>query len=131
MYKNSILIPVVLYISVFLCSFNHHLSDNAKIEINIHGVDHDFLREGIEIAQFNQMSIQFRDEIMVVQAFQITLARGTRSIDISDVRGNSFNLRKYIRMARPGDRIVIEVKRTSADDDLNSQTTTIFVLKVL
>lgn len=130
MKKISLLIPFALFCSVFLCALAYGFTASSQIDIFVKGVDHDILKEGIRPAQFGELSIGLKDEDKQIKAFQITLARGNRAVDISDVRGNTFDLKKYSSKARAGDRIVIEVKTTARQGDSISPSASIVVLVV-
>lgn len=130
MKKISLLIPVTLFCSVFLFALAHGFTANSQIDISVKGVDHDIVKEGIRPAEFGELSIGLKDEDHQIEAFQITLARGNRAVDISNVRGSTFNLKKYTSMARAGDRIVIEIKSTAKQGDSLSPSVSIVALAV-
>lgn len=130
MKKISLLISFTLFCSVFLFALAHGFTAISQIDISVKGVDHDIVKEGIRPVEFGELSIGLKDENTQIEAFQITLARGNRAVDISDVRGNTFNLKKYSSMARAGDRIVIKVKSTTNKNDSLSPTAFIVALAV-
>ena len=111
--KASGLLFSFLFILVLFCSsFAILPGEDFEIKYLIKGVSHE-LTDGIKPSEFGELTISSSNKEIKVEAFQITLARGNRAVEITDVNGDKFNLRKYYGTARSGDRIVIEVKELS------------------
>jgi hypothetical protein len=130
MKKPRLLIPFILFSSVCLTAWADGFKPDSLIYISVSGVDHDIEKEGIRPVEFGELSMGSKDDDMQTEAFQITLAHGNRAVDVSDVRGNTFNLKKYASAARAGDSIVIEVKSATNKNDSLSPGAVIVVLAV-
>lgn len=109
MNKNrfSILILVVLALSTL--SFVNAPKDQSKYKITIKGVHRDFLSTGLKSSEFGNLKIESNDTNVKIESFQVTLARGNRAVDVTEVEGSSCDLKKFVNLARPGDRMVLEV----------------------
>lgn len=125
MKKSSFLLLTILLVVFPASAFIQPSFDGPNFKYSIKGVNHD-LKDGSKISEFNELRIETGDKDLVIESFQITLARGNRAIEVTDVNGSIFDLRKYIRKARSGDRIVIEIKKLS--DGTNAHS--VFALKV-
>lgn len=108
--KNSILFRLtILLVALLASAFVQSSFDGPQIKYLIKGVSHD-LKKGLEPSEFEELRIETEDKDLKVESFQITHARGNRAIEVTYVNGNTFDLRKYTRKVRNGDRLVIEVK---------------------
>jgi hypothetical protein len=131
MKKLPLLFAIFVLLSVLISSFTLLTSEEPNFKISIKGVDHD-LHDGLKPSEFAEMTIESKDENIKIEAFEITLARGNRAIEISQVKSNSFNLHKYTGIARSGDRIVVEVKKISnKNESLSPNNYTVIAIKVI
>lgn len=129
MKKSSLLLAYSLLI-LFLSSFTIHPLEDSKVKISIKGVDH-AIKDGLKPSEFGELKIESTSQDMKIESMEITLARGNRAVEVSQVIGNSFNLRRYVNRARSGDRIVIEVKKMNSEDEpLSSDNNYIVAIKV-
>jgi len=103
---------------------------SSEFKITVSGVDHDYLNDGLKPSEFAELKIESKYDSIVIDSFQITLARGNRAIDISTVKSNKFNLRKYISYARSGDRIVIEIKKSNENNGSSLPSISVITIKV-
>lgn len=123
---TSLLFSFLLFLTT---SFTISTNVNADIKLSIKGIGHD-LKEGLKPAEFGELTIESSNKNIKIEAFQITLARGNRAIEISDVKGNKFDLRKYDGYARSGDRIVIEIKKVS-DPTFSQQALSVWAIRII
>ena len=106
-------------IFILLCTSGYHLYaiHDLQIDYRVKGVYHT-LNDGIAKSEFNEISLTTNHDLRI-EKFTITLSRGNRAVKTMDIKGDRFDLRKFISVVRSGDYIVIEVKKFSAklDDD--------------
>lgn len=127
--KNSHFLFLVLFsLTVFTSSFNFLSIDDLEFKYLIKGVTHE-LNEGLKPSEFDKLTIELTNHEIKIEAFQITLSRGNRAVNISDVKSNTFNLRKFYGEARSGDRIVIEIKKLS-DQTISKNAATVMTIRV-
>lgn len=112
MKASGLLFSFVFIFILFTSSFTILPIVDFEIKFLIKGVDYE-LKEGLKPSELNELTIESSNQEIKVEAFQVTLARGNRAVEISDVVGNKFNLRKFSSDARSGDRIVVEIKKLS------------------
>lgn len=117
MKKSQFLFLILFSITLVTSSFTFLLFHDLKINYNytVKGVYQD-LNDGITMAWFGELTLTTNQDLEVV-AFEVTLARANRPVKSFKVNGNRFNLRNFIRIARSGDYIVIEIKKLSGPRD--------------
>lgn len=109
---KSLLLPtlcIVLMSSFISASTTTSLND---FTIKVNGLENrNVMTEGISASEFATMTIQTNDENRQIKGFEISLARGNQLVSLpgKTVIGNSFDLKTYSALARPGDRIVIKL----------------------
>jgi len=84
------------------------LIDGQNFKISIAGVEHEIIG-GLKPSEFSKLTIESKDESIKIESFEITLARGNRSVSVSNIQSNNFDLRDFIGKARSGDVIVIQI----------------------
>ncbi len=124
-YINSIFVLLTILMFSFILPLK-----SSEFKITVSGVDHDYLNDGLKPSEFAELKIESKYDSIVIDSFQITLARGNRAIDISTVKSNKFNLRKYISYARSGDRIVIEIKKSNENNGSSLPSISVITIKV-
>lgn len=128
--KNSrYLISAFVVFTVFIFSFTPASDETSDVKISIKGLNHDW-RDGLKPSEFAEMTIESIDVSIAIDELQITLARGNRAVDFSSVKSGSFNLRNYTGNARAGDRIVVEIKKSTDKIDSSSLYNSVIVIKV-
>ena len=128
--KNSrYLISALLLFTVFIFSFTPASDETSDIKVSIKGLNHDW-RDGLKPSEFAVMMVEAVDKNITIDGLQITLARGNRAVDFSSVKSGSFNLRNYTGNARAGDRIVVEIKKSTDIIDSSSLYNSVIVIKV-
>lgn len=120
---------VLFVLTLVVSSFTIFFVEEPNFKISIAGVNHE-LKDGLNPSEFAKMTIESKDENVNVKSFEITLARGARAISIKTYEGNTVDLNQLKTNARPGDRIVIDIKSTNMENESTSPTNTIFVIKV-
>ena len=120
---------VLFVLTLVVSSFTIFFVEERNFKISIAGVNHE-LKDGLNPSEFAKMTIESKDENVNVKSFEITLARGSRAISIKTYEGNTVDLNQLKTNARPGDRIVIDIKSTNMENESTSPTNTIFVIKV-
>ncbi len=120
---------VLFVLTLVVSSFTIFFVEERNFKISIAGVNHE-LKDGLNPSEFAKMTIESKDENVNVKSFEITLARGARAISIKTYEGNTVDLNQLKTNARPGDRIVIDIKSTNMENESTSPTNTIFVIKV-
>lgn len=128
MKASGLLFSFVLTFALFTSSFTILPNEDFEIQFLIKGVDHE-LKEGLKPSELSELTIVYSNQEIKVEAFQVTLARGNRAIEISDVMGNKFNLRKFSDSARSGDRIVVEVKKLN-DQTYLQKAVSVFAIRI-
>lgn len=117
-------------LSFIICSFTFLPQEYFSYQISISGVDHDFTQVGLKTSELAEMTIKSNDENSKIVSFEITLARGSRAISVTNVKGNKFPLQKLKGQARSGDRLVIELK-VSNDKEPDSSATQVIALRII
>lgn len=112
MKKSFFFSAIFVLLSLSLPSFSQLPIEYLEFKYSIKGVERDF-EDGLKPSEFAELTIETANQNITITAFQITLARGNRAVEISNVESNKFNLKKFADQARTGDRIVIEVKKLS------------------
>ena len=120
---------VLFVLTLVVSSFTIFFVEEHNFKISIAGVNHE-LKDGLNPSEFAKMTIESKDENVNVKSFEITLACGSRAISIKTYEGNTVDLNQLKTNARPGDRIVIDIKSTNMENESTSPTNTIFVIKV-
>ena len=54
-----------------------------------------------------------KDASYRIREVEVTLARGTRPAHVQKFRSQKLNLSQFVAQARPGDRLVIEIKKVT------------------
>jgi hypothetical protein len=119
----------ILVLAVLSNAFAFLSTDEPGFKISIAGVNHE-LKDGLNPSEFAKLTIESKDEKINVQSFEITLARGSRAISITKYEGNIVDLNLLKANARSGDRIVIDIKSMSIENESSSPANAIFVIKV-
>ena len=128
--KKSSLLLAYSFLILFISSFTIYPMEDSKLQITIKGVDHP-LQDGLKPSEFAELKVESTIQDIKIESLEITLARGNRAVENSQVKGNSFNLRKYVGRARSGDRIVIEIKKMNSENEsLSANTNHIIAIKV-
>jgi len=122
-------LSVLFVLTLVISSFTTFFVDELNFEISVAGVNHE-LKEGLKPAEFAKLTIESKDEKIKVKSFEITLARGSRAISITTYEGNIVDLNLLKANARSGDRIVIDIKSMSIENESSSPANAIFVIKV-
>jgi len=110
MKKIPFLFVLLVLPTMSMHTFANLPAGDVLYKISIKGVDHDFIHDGLKPSEFAEMTIECNDENRNIEAFEISLARGSRAISVITVEGNQFALQRYKSQARAGDRLVIEIK---------------------
>ncbi|MDN5211896.1 hypothetical protein QQ020_07530 [Fulvivirgaceae bacterium BMA12] len=107
---------LIVLISFFASAFT--VETFSDFTIKVEGIeDRDLMREGLALSELALMTIGTNVENMRVDAFEISLARGSRLVSpTKPVQGNSFDLTTYAELARPGDRFALKLKVIKAEE---------------
>lgn len=114
-YSTSVIL--VLFLGSVL-AFNQK---EFKFKINVEGSKGNFVKKELRRSEFASMEITTNYENFEVGQFDITLARGQRAIISNKVSGNNFDLIKYSKIARDGDRIIIQILEVTPSLDDGSE----------
>ncbi len=123
---------LIVLISFFTSAFTKATFSDFTIKVK--GLeDRDLRREGLKISEFAPMTVSANVENMRVDAFEISLARGSRLVSpTKSVQGNSFDLTTFAELARPGDMFALKLKVIKAEEDkspVNKQFYVTFPIK--
>ncbi|WKN40469.1 hypothetical protein [Tunicatimonas pelagia] len=103
----------LLFLSVLLASsFISVTKDEVNFSIKINGKEKVDLEKGISSSDLPTITIEADDKGLSVEKFDIILARGNRPVEypVKTIDGNRFDLSAYSVTAKPGDRVVIELR---------------------
>ena len=105
-------LPAILLLLVIASAFTATPVARPSLHITIQGVEgRDLLKDGIARTEFAPLTIDTDQEGAVVKKFDIVLARGSKPIETVEVAtGNRVDLREFADSARPGARLVVDVK---------------------
>lgn len=102
-----------------------------EYKLNIGGVNGNYTKEGLRQTNFDEMKIS-TNRMIKVEEFEVILARGKRPVHYDKgIQGNRFDLRKYSKDTRDGDRIVIVIKKISNDKIELTQNNSILTIPIL
>jgi len=128
--KNSFFFSAIfVLLALSISSFTQLPIDYLELKYYIKGVERDF-EDGLKPSEFAELTIETANQNITITAFQITLARGDRAVEESNVETNKFNLKKFASKARSGDRIVIEVKKLSDQSYSLNPVTSVIAIRV-
>lgn len=113
--KPSI-IAGVLIVSAMLAA-KSFTAEKLQFKARMQGVEDRDLSAGITPAQFSVLTIETENENVKVTRFDIILARQKSPVERATPTGNSLDLAPFKKLARPGDRFVIEVKNISGQEE--------------
>lgn len=94
---------LVLFLGLTLAC--HQKDINFKVSVQ--GTNGDFTKKELKFSEFAEMEITTNFKNIEVGQFVIFLARGNRPIFKDKVNGNNFDLERYSKNVRDGDRILI------------------------
>lgn len=119
-----------LMIIGLLSSFTFSSNSDYALNIKVKGVEtKNIIQEGITPSEFAMMTIESNNPSIKIQQFEIVLARGTRAIfpGSHTVSGNQFDLENISDAAKAGDRIVIEIKKVSGEENIDSKSSFVVI----
>ena len=106
-------VQVLAVASVFVLASAFTLQE-ATYSVTIQGVEsRDILKDGVKATELTEVTVGVSREDLKVREFEIILARGQSPVGFPTVtvKGNKYDLEKYRKIAKPGDRIVITLKK--------------------
>lgn len=110
--KTSILLLMLAVTMVF------SVAEDLTFSVTIQGTESkDLLKDGVKPSELTFLEISTSKGDVVVEEFEILLARGKSPILRNTVEGNQFDLKTFRGPAKPGDRIVIKVNQVSGPGD--------------
>ena len=102
---------LILFVIVLTSAFT---SQEATYTVTIQGVENrDILKDGVTGPELTEVTVGGWRKDLKVREFEIILARGQSPVGFPSVtvKGNKYDLEKYRKIAKPGDRILITLKK--------------------
>lgn len=115
---KSPIVVQIFFIVLLLFGSSFYVFHDIEVIYKINGVDHN-LSDGITKLEFNELVVTTNRDIKI-EAFTVTLTRGNKAVKTIDITGNEFDLRRFTSVVRPGDYVVIEVKKFNEKRNNNS-----------
>lgn len=106
--------PYLLLLVLVMFLTSAFIMQEATYTVTIHRVENrDILKDGVKPIELTEISVSGWQEDLKVREFEIILARGKSPVGFpsATVKGNRYDLEKYRKIARSGDRIVITINK--------------------
>lgn len=128
MKKLYFLQPLLIVLILGLSSFSNSVKDNRLFIISINGTQLENLKDGLKVSELGMLKINMQDENVMFISIEISLTRGTRAVQVQNIKSNHFDLGRFKSQARAGDRIVLEIKARKVDNLTPTNYTSTFAV---